>query len=143
VAVQIQSIKKCGFLRQMVQQAKSSAATLSEILLAAQAGHFVNTFQRGRLVVSQQGGGQSGSFEIGLPGREWTQDNVFGLVEELIQMVEARVAIGTVDGSDPDTLKTLLDALISDINNGLFPQSGVTEQIGDFSGLNYPATNLR
>jgi hypothetical protein len=142
VAVQIQAIKKCGFLRQMVAQARAAAATLSETLLAAQSGHFVNTFQRGRLVVSQQGGGQSGSFEIGMQGKEWTQDNVFGLVEELLQMLEARIAAGTPDGSADPELATIQAALIQDINAGLFPQSGVTQQLGDFSGLNFPATSI-
>ena len=142
MAVQIQAIKKCGFLRQMVQQARLANATLGETLLAAQSGHFVPTFQRGRLVVSQSGSGQSGSFEIGVQGKEWTQDNIFGLIEELIQMVDIRVAAGTPDGVDATVLNTLLAALIQDINAGLFPQSGVTTQMGDFSGLNFPATAI-
>lgn len=140
VAVRIQSIKKCGFLRQMAQQAVTAAATLGDTLLAAQSGHFVNTFQRGRLVVSQQGGGQSGSFEIGMQGKEWTQDNVFGLIEELLQMLATRVAAGSVD--DATATPTLRDLLIQDINAGLFPQSGVREQLLDVSGLNFPATAL-
>jgi hypothetical protein len=140
--VRIQSIKKCGFLRQMVQVAINGASTLAETLLAAQSGHFTNTFSRGKLVISNSGGGQSGSVEISLPDKEWTQDNVFGLIEELIQMVEARVAAGTPDGSDETTLAELRTALIADINAGLFPQSGVRSQMGDFSGLNFPATSL-
>lgn len=124
----------------MVQQAKDGALTLGEALLAAQTGHFVNTFQRGRLVVSNSGSGQSGSFEISMPGKEWTQDNVFGLIEELIQMLEARITAGSTD--DGSTLDTLLAQLIADINAGLFPDSGISEQMGDFSGLNYPATSI-
>jgi hypothetical protein len=143
VAVAIQSIKKCGFLRQMVQQAKTSASTLAETLLAAATGHFVPTFARGRLVVSQSGSGQSGSFEIGMTGKEWTQDNIFALIEELQQMLAARVAdtdAGTPDSSDPTLLDALQAGLIADINAGLFPQSGVTRQMIDVSGLNWPAT---
>jgi len=142
VAVQIQAIKKCGFVRQIAQQAINSASTLKDALIAAQTGHFVNTFARGRLVVSNSGGGQSGSFEISMPGKEWTQDNVFGLIEELIQMVDARVAAGTPDSSDPDLLNEMLAALIQDINAGLFPQSGVRQQMVDVSSLNFPATAL-
>lgn len=143
MAVAIQSIKKCGFLRQMAQQAiAANTVTLKEMLTAAQGGHFVNTFQRGRLVVSQQGGGQSGSFEIGVQGKEWTQDNIFGLLEELIQMVDARVEAGSVDEPGKEAIETLLAELIQDINAGNFPQSGVNQQMGDFSGLNFPATSI-
>ena len=92
VAVRIQSIKKCGFLRQMAQAAVNSASTLYETLLKAQTVHFTNSFSRGKLTVSNSGGGQSGSFEISMPGKEWTQDNVFALIEELILMVQIRIA---------------------------------------------------
>jgi hypothetical protein len=140
VAVQIQSIKKCGFLRQIAEGAKLAASTLKEALLAAQKGHFVSTFARGRLVVSQSGSGQSGSFEVSMNGKEWTQDNVFGLIEELIQMLDACVARGVPDAADPDIINTLFEALKDDINSGFYPQSGVTEQMGDFSGLNFHGT---
>ena len=126
----------------MAQVAAQSVATLSDTLLAAQTGHFTNTFSRGRLVVSNSGGGQSGSFEIGVQGKEWTQDNVFGLIEELIQMVAIRVAAGTPDSSDTALLAALRDALIQDLNAGLVPQSGVREQMLDVSGLNFPATAI-
>ena len=126
----------------MAQQAAKDASALAETLLAAQSGHFANTFARGRLVVSQTGAGQSGSFEISMPGKEWTQDNVFALIEELIQMVEIRTAAGATDDGDRASTKNLLALLIQDINAGLFPQSGVRAQLGDFSGLNFPATAL-
>lgn len=126
----------------MAQAAVRAAATLKEQLVKAQTGHFTNTFSRGKLVVSNSGGGQSGSFEIGVQGKEWTQDNIFGLIEELIQMVDARVAGGTPDSSDPTLAAAMRDGMIADICAGLFPQSGVREQLGDFSGLNFPATAI-
>lgn len=143
MAVRIQSIKKCGFLRAIVRQAIASASTLKDTLAAAADGMFVNTsFAKGKLMVSNSGGGQSGSFEISLPDKEWTQENVFALIEELTQMTDTRIAAGSTDDGQPASTNALLAALIQDINAGLFPQSGVRTQIGDFSGLNFPATQL-
>lgn len=106
-------------------------------MAAAQSGHFVNTFQRGRLVVSTSGSGQSGSFEIGIQGKEWTQDNVFGLIEELFQMIE--LVDGTLypDDADPAHTDALRALLAENIMMGNVP-SGVTSIGGDFTLLYIP-----
>jgi hypothetical protein len=135
--VQIQAIKKCGFLRQLTEKAKSGAATLHDTLVSAQGGHFVSTFQRGRLVVSQAGSGQSGSFEVGVQGKEWTQDNVFGLIEELLQMLEAADAVLYPDDSQSSSTDALRELISGNIMAGNVP-SGVRSVMGDFTLINIP-----
>lgn len=134
--VPIAAIKKRGFLRQIAEGAKRSAATLKEALLAAQTGKFTANFQQGRLLVSTSGSGQSGSFEIGVQGKEWTQDNIFALTEQLLEILEFTVAQEiAIDGPDPGTIDALFAAMCA--NESL---QGITEQLGDFSGLNWPAS---
>ncbi len=108
--VYIQAVKKRGFLRQIAEGAKRAASTLKESLVAAQGAVFTANFQKGRLLVSTSGSGQSGSFEIGVQGKEFTQDNVFALFEELIQVcddtVNAGLAADTGTPADTDELFT-------------------------------------
>lgn len=128
------SIKRRGFLRQMAEQAKRTASTLRETLLAAQSGHFVSTFARGRLVVSQSGSGQSGSFEMTMQGKEWTQDNVFGLIEELIELCEFVLTDQSqTDDGTPTNTDQLLAAMLNDIS--LNPSN---VQHGDFTLIGIP-----
>ena len=135
MGVPIASVKKMGFLRQMAEQAKRSVSTIRETLISAQTGHFVSTFQRSRLVVSQSGSGQSGSFEITTTGREWTQDNVFGLIEELIQLLDFTVTVALPDDATEAATNALLSAMIDNISSGNVPAIGSREQMGDFSNL--------
>ena len=134
VGVPIMSVKRRGFLRQMAEKAKQSTSTLKETLVAAQSGHFVSTFQRGRLVVSQSGSGQSGSFEMTFSGKEWTQDNVFGLVEELIELLEFTLS-GQSMTDDGTTAAT--DALMTAMMQDQSMQSS-SVQYGDFTLIGVP-----
>lgn len=143
--IQIQFLKKTAFLRQLVSAAKNSAQSLKSTLLAAQSGQFTSSFQRGRLVVSQSGSGQSGSFQVEVAGAEWSPSNLFGLVEEWIQILDWTVNQGTPDdeGGDSTVLDALFAMMVDNLNSGNLPQFGVSTQHGDFSGLNFPATSLR
>lgn len=143
MGIQIQAVKKCGFLRQLAEQAKAIPSALKPVLLAAQNGHFSGNFSRGRLTVSTSGAGQSGSFEISVNGKEWTQDNIFGLIEELIQLLDYTVDQGTLDGGTIAETDALFAQMLDNINTGNVPQIGIREQMGDFSGLNFPSTSLR
>jgi hypothetical protein len=133
--VYIQAVKKRGFLRQIAEGAKRSTSTLKEALVSGQANCFSANFQKGRLLVSTSGSGQSGSFEIAVQGKEFTQDNVFALFEELIEVLDATVAAGlAVDSGvsiDTDTLFTAMcqdDRLV-----------GVRTEMGDYTSLNVPS----
>ena len=143
MAVQIQAVKKCGYLRQIAEGAKKTASTLKETLLAAQAGVNSPTFSKGRLVVSQSGSGQSGSFQMAGGGNDWTQDNIFGLIEEFIQLLDWTVDQGTPDAADAATIDALLAQMIENIQTGNVPQTSIRTQMGDFSGLNFPANAIR
>lgn len=130
------AVKKRGFLRQMAEQAKRTASTLKETLVAAQGGHFVSTFQRGRLVVSQSGAGQSGSFEMGVTGKEWTQDNVFALIEELIELCDFTIASQALtDDGTPANTDTLMQAMFADDM-----LQGIRSSLGDFTSLRITST---
>ncbi len=143
MGVQIATVKKFFFLRQVAEGAKRTTSTLKEALIAAQAAVAVSTIMRGRLVVSQSGSGQSGSFEIGVAGKEWTQDNIAGLTEELIWVLDRTVEEGTPDSGTPDTTDALFAAMCENINAGNVPQFGVTQVMGDWTGLNFPATTMQ
>ncbi len=133
--VPIGAIKKRGFLRQIAERAKSSAQTLREALLATQRGRFTVNMEGGRLLVSTSGSGQSGSFEIGVQGKEWTQDNVFGLIEQLIEVLDDTVTDEiAIDGPDLATIDALFAAMCLDDR-----LRRISQQQGDFTSLNFPA----
>lgn len=130
MGVRIESIKRRGFLRQICQSAKKSSSGVIETLVAAQSGHFTNTFSRGRLVISQSGSGQSGSFQVEMPGAEWTPSNVFGLIEELIELAES---LAITDDGEAGSTDALFAAMVAD---GSMQSSRV--QHGDFTLLGVP-----
>ena len=138
--VRIQSVKKRAFLNQVVQGAISTASTLTATLTAVQTQCYSPTFQKGRVVVSQSGSGQSGSFMVMSPssGGEWTPDNIFGLTQELIELIAFCISDGsfggTDDGQNTSTL-TLQAAMCAEDS-----LQGVTEQHGDFTSLRFPVT---
>lgn len=133
--VYIQAVVKRGFLRQLAEGAKKSASTLKETLVAAQAAVFSPNFQRGRLLVSTSGSGQSGSFEIGMTGKDFTQVNVFALFEEAIEVLDDTVAFGlAVDSGVPADTDALLAAMSADDR-----LLGIREQMVDVTSLNVPS----
>jgi hypothetical protein len=137
-SIPIKAEIKRGFLRQICAGAKANAATLGEALLGFQAAIFTANFQRGKILVSTSGSGQSGSFEIGMNGKGFTQENVFGMAEQFLTLLS--VAVDPANGNLPDTgLPADTDALFAYMSaDDLF--QAVTEQLGDWSNLNTYAT---
>jgi hypothetical protein len=137
--VPISGIKKRGFLDEIANGAKKTASTLEEAIRAVKSaiGSQPN-FQRGKILVSTSGSGQSGSFEIGMAGKEWTQDNVFAMCQQFLEILKDAVAAGIPDAADSDAIDSLYAAMADDDR-----LRGVRTQMGDFSGLNFPATSLR
>lgn len=129
--IRIQSVKKRGFLRQIVEGARSASLTLKAALLNAQSSVFSPTFKTGRIVISQSGAGQSGSFLMPGDTVEWSQDNVFGLIEELLELHDTVVAGGT----SADDLDALFNAMCADDS-----MIGVRSSMGDFTTLRFPVT---
>jgi hypothetical protein len=127
--VYLQSEIKRGFLRQIVEGSKKAGCTLRNSLLAFQAAIYTPNFQRGRILISTSGSGQSGSFEIGVSGKQFTQENVFALSEEFLATLDAIIADGAVDGTTAEAL----DALFTTMSDSM---RGVRSQMGDFSCLN-------
>lgn len=84
--VRIQSEIKRGFLRQIYTGCHDTAVFLEDALVAFQAAIFSPNFQRGRIIVSTSGGGQQGSFTIPNIGQQFSQDQIFALSEELLQI---------------------------------------------------------
>lgn len=142
MGVQIPAENKCGYLRKVAKVAKANAWTLKESLEAAADGIYSPTFLKGRIVISQSGSGQSGSFQIGDLGG-WSQQTVAALNEFLIQLLDCTVEQGTPDNSDPDLIDALFAAMVWNLKTGNVPQIGIREQMGDFSGLNFPATSVQ
>ncbi len=97
----IQARKRRGFLRQIAEGAKTASLTLREALLASQAAVKDNTFSKGRILSSTSGSGQTASFEIGSAGKEFTQENVFDMLEEFLEILEDGISQGTItDAAD-------------------------------------------
>ena len=137
MGVQIQAIKKCGYLRQIAEGAKSTTITLKAALLGVQKGVYSPTFQKGRIVVSQSGSGQAGSFQISGADNTWTQDNIFGLCEELLMMVEAADPVLYPDDADPTHTDALRAQIAANVMMGNIPET--VRSIGsDFTLLNIP-----
>lgn len=134
-ATRIRGIIKRGFLRQIVAGAKQISSTVNDALIGAQASVFSDNFKRGRLLISTSGGGNSGSFEMSVAGKEFTQDNIFAMLEELIEVLtdtlNEGLAIDTGIASDSDDLFTIMcedDRL-----------AGVTSEGVDVTSLNVPS----
>jgi hypothetical protein len=141
--IRIQAVKKRAFLNQVAQGAIASASTLTDALNQVQSQVYGQSFRTGRIVISQSGSGQSGSYQMNVTGAEWTQDNIFGLTQELIELIPITIANAASqtppvtladDGEKPSTL-----ALIAAMNQD-DSLIGVTEQHGDFTALRYPVT---
>jgi hypothetical protein len=128
--VSIAAIKKRGFLRQIAEGAKVTSSTLRAALLASQKQIFTANFQRGRILVSTSGSGQSGNFEIGVQGKEFTQDNVFAMVEEFLEILDDLIAAGATDTADSASTDTLFTSMCDDDR-----LRGARSQYGDFSQL--------
>lgn len=141
--IRIQSVKKRGFLNQVAQGAIASSSTLIEALNQIQKQCYGQNFRQGKLVVSQSGSGQSGSYQMSVAGEEWTPDNIFGLTQELIELVPVTIANALLS-TPPVTLvddgdKAHTAELVAAMNQDDILQ-GVTEQRGDYTSLRYPVT---
>jgi enoyl reductase-like protein len=137
--VSIAAIKKRGFLDEIASGAKLSGQTLQESIRATKSAIGQSkTFQQGRIIVNTSGNGQSGSFEIGIPGKEITQDNVFAMLQEFLEILRDVITAGGIDSADPAAIDTLYAQMCDDDR-----LRGIRRQMGDFSGLNFPATSLR
>ncbi len=136
--IQIQAVKKCGYLRQIAEGAKNTASTFKDASLAAQAQVNSPTFSKGRIVVSQSGSGQSGSFQISGSGNDWTQDNIFGLLEEFLTMLELADPVLYPDDGQPASTDALRALIAGNIQLGNIPQFGVSNAGGDFTLLYIP-----
>ena len=131
VGNRISALKARAFLRQIAEGAKASSLPLKQALINAQSSVNSPTFQKGRIVVSQSGSGQSGSFAFSPTGSEWTQDNIFALTEELLWLHDAAVT----NGASADDADALFTAMCADSS-----LQGVRSTYGDFTALRYPVT---
>jgi len=103
---------KKAFLRQVAEQAKAQTATLREALISAQAYVMGESFRQGKILINTSGSGQSGSFEIGVTGKAWTQENVAALTEQLINVLDDCVSSGVApDAADAATIDALVTAM--------------------------------
>lgn len=133
--VYLQAEIRRGFLRQIAQGAINGSATLGDTLLSFQASIYTPSFSKGRLLVSTSGNGQHGSFEMGVHGKQFTQENIFALSEQFLGILQdtldQNLAVDT--GIQSDTLN-LFKVMCQDDR-----LVGVRTQQGDYTGLNIPS----
>lgn len=70
-------------------------------------------------------------------GNTWTQDNIFGLLEEFLQMCEAADPVMLPDTGDPANTENLRLNIAANIMAGNVPE-GVRATQGDFTLLYIP-----
>jgi hypothetical protein len=136
--IYIQATKKRGILRQIVEGgAIPGKLKMREALLAFQAGIYSPSFKQGRVVASSSGNGQSASFEIGLQGREYTQESVFGLSEEFFDILETQLANTPtlVDDGSAAGSHAVFEAMKTDDRLQIVNRKGT-----DFTLLGFPQT---
>lgn len=122
---------KRAFLRQCAERAKAATLTLREVLVLVQGEIFTPNFQRGRILINTSGSGQSGSFEIGVTGKAWTQENVAALTEQLINILDDCVSASVAtDAADEASINALVTAMGYDDR-----LRGIRSQAADFSGI--------
>lgn len=128
--VYIRAINKRAILRQIVEGAVAAKQKLSEALLAFQSAIYSPSFRQGRVIISTAAHGQSAAFEIGLQGKEYTQENVFALSEEFFDILEAA---GLADDGEEVTTRALFAAMRNDDRLQTVNRRGT-----DFTLLNFP-----
>lgn len=139
--VYIQAAIKRGFLRQIYEQAKAATAYLGDALLAFQGSVFTPAFKTGRILVNTSGSGQSASFEVPQIGKQYSQDQIFALSEELLEIYSDAVAQLQAETpsfnptASPANQQTVFDTMMADDR-----LQGVRTQMGDFTGLRIPVT---
>ena len=138
--VRIQSEIKRGFLRQIYAACAPTATYLGDALVNFQNQIFSPNFQRGRLLLSTSGSGQSGSFVMPNLGAQFTQDQIFAMAEEFCQIYTDVVAAlkAATPGFDPkaddDTSEpTVFNTMLLDDR-----LQGVRREQGDHTLIRFP-----
>lgn len=133
IVSEIKASVRRGFLRQIAEGAKKTASPFRDSLLAVQAQIYSPNFQRGRILVSTSGSGQSANFEIGVQGKAFTQENVFGMLEDFIALLDS---LAMTDDASPEATDALFIAMI-----GSDEMATVKEMRGDFTYIGFGYQN--
>ena len=139
--IQVQSVLKRAFLDDIVQAAIKSSTPLLQSFRNAKQSVNSPTFSKGRIVIHQSGSGQSGAYQAGFSGAQWTQENVYGMLQEYIDLYYAVISqneqvgtpLPTDDGNEANTNAIFAAMRVDD------SLQGVTSQSGDWTGLNVPS----
>ena len=137
MAIQIQAVKKVAYFEDIADDALASASTLQEAISARRRQVFSQTLKAGKLVISQSGSGQSGSYQMSGNDNVWTPDNILGMVQEFLIMVRAADPVLYPDDADPANTRNLRDYISANIMAGNVPD-GVRQTQGDFTLLYLP-----
>jgi hypothetical protein len=131
----IQATKKKFFLRQIVEGAIASTSKISDALLSFQIQLNSASFQKGRILISTSGNGQSAGFEMNLAGREITPDNCAAMSEEFFEIYEFQLSQNPalVDDGTPANTRAIFAAMRQD--DRLY---GCTRRGSDFTLLGFP-----
>jgi hypothetical protein len=140
--VYIQSAIKRGFLRQLYAQCADSTVYLQDALLAFQASIFTPSFKTGRVVVNTSGGGQSASFNVPQLGGQFSQEQVFALSEELLEVYDTAVATlaAATPGFNPQADDTTSEPAVFNTMLEDDRLQGVRVMHGDFTAIRLPVT---
>lgn len=137
MGIQIQAVTKCFFLRQIAEGAKTTTSNLADATVALQSLVCSPSFKTGKVVISQSGSGQSGSYLMPSGDNAWTPANIGGLCEELLMMIEAADPVLLPDDADPANTEALRKNIAANIMAGNVPDA-VRSTGGDFTLLFLP-----
>ena len=133
--VYIQSEIKRGILRQIAAGAANSGNTLYQSLLTAQGSVYSPSFAKGKIISSFGGNGQSGSYEIGISAKGFTQENVFAMLEQFLEVLASVIAAGLgIDSGNQSDTQNLFTVMCQDDR-----LAGVRTEMGDWTSLNIPS----
>ena len=131
----ISSQKRKFFLRQIIEGAVAAASNVHDALLSFQTQLNSASFQKGRILISTSGNGQSAGFETNLNGKEITQDNLAAASEEFFEIYYFQLAQNPTlkdDGTEAST-RAIFEAMRQD--DRLY---GCTRRGSDFTLLGFP-----
>jgi hypothetical protein len=127
--------KKLFYLQQIIDGAVASRSKVIEALQSFQSQLNTASFQKGRILISTSGNGQSAGFEMNLSGREVTPDNVAAMSVEFRQILRSTLCNNPslADDGTPANTQAIGEAMECD--DRLY---GCTRRGSDFTLLGFP-----
>jgi hypothetical protein len=123
---------KRGFLNSLARKTADTSTALADALTAFQDQSF-SAVKSGRLIVTHSGAGKSVTFQLPEIGRMFSQEQVFALTQEFLEVYsDAKITLSAQGNSSPDD-PSILAVMLADIR-----LADIDCHAPDFTGLGWP-----